>query len=122
MKFYYSLFLISIALLLSACGPHPVAGVWKTTEDNSYGITKLVVSFEGRAVFVSRKLDDTTWHCFWAVTGKQVAKLNCTSSLNPEQKESFLLNINDQGLAELHHKSQLVAILTRQDENPSPKK
>jgi hypothetical protein len=53
MKFHYSLFLFSIALLLSACRPHPAAGVWKTTADNDYGITKLVVVFEGRADFVT---------------------------------------------------------------------
>ena len=122
MKFHSSLFLLSITLLLSACSPHPAAGVWKTTEDNDYGITKLVVAFEGRVDFVTRKLDNATWHCFWAVTGKQEASLDCTSSLNPEQEETFLLIINDQGLAELRHKSQLVASFTRQDENPSPQK
>ncbi len=58
MKIHYSLFMLSIALLLSACSPHPAAGVWKTTEDNDYGITKLVVAFEGRADFVARKLDN----------------------------------------------------------------
>lgn len=122
MKFHSSLFLLSIALLLCACSPHPAAGVWKTTEDNDYGITKLVVAFEGRADFVTRKLDNATWHCFWAVTGKQEASLDCTSSLNPEQEETFLLTINNQGLAELRHKSQLVASFSRQDENPSPNK
>ena len=122
MKFQYSLFLLSIVLLLSACSPHPAAGVWKTTEDNSYGITKLVLSFEGRANFVTRKLDNATWHCFWAVTGKHEASLDCTSSLNTEQEESFFLTVNDQGLAELRHTSQLVGTFTRQDENPSPKK
>jgi len=122
MKFHSSVFLLSIILLLSACSPHPAAGVWKTTEDNDYGITKLVVAFEGRADFVTRKLDNATWHCFWAVTGKQEASLDCTSSLNPEQEETFLLTISNQGLAELRHKSQLVASFTRQDENPSPKK
>jgi len=120
MKRHYSLFLLSIALLLSACSPHPAAGVWKSTEDNDYGITKLVLSFEGRADFVTRKLNNATWHCFWANTGKQEASLDCTSSLNPEQEESFFLTINDQGLAQLRHQSQLVGSFTRLDENPSP--
>ena len=122
MKFQYSLFLLSIVLLLSACSPHPAAGVWKANEDNAYGISKLVLSFEGRADFVTRELDNATWHCFWAVTGKNEASLDCTSSLNTEQEESYLLTINDQGLAELRHKSQLVGVFTRQDENPSPRK
>ena len=120
MRLHYSLFLLSIAMLLSACSPHPAAGVWKTAEDNNYGITKLVLSFEGRADFVTGKLNNATWHCFWANTGKQEASLDCTSSLNPEQEEAFFLTINDQGLAQLRHQSQLVGSFTRQDENPSP--
>lgn len=120
MKLHYSLFFPGIALLLSACSPHPAAGVWKSTEDNDYGITKLVLSFEGRADFVTGKLNNATWHCFWANTGKQEASLDCTSSLNPEQEEAFFLTINDQGLAQLRHQSRLVGSFTRQDENPSP--
>ena len=120
MRLHYSLFLLSIAMLLSACSPHPAAGVWKTAEDNNYGITKLVLSFEGRADFVTGKLNNATWHCFWANTGKQEVSLDCTSSLNPEQEEAFFLTINDQGLAQLRHQSQLVGSFTRQDENPSP--
>lgn len=50
------------------------------------------------------------------------ATLNCTSSLNSEQKEIFVLIVNDQGLAELQHQSKLVGVFMRQDENPSPKK
>ena len=92
MRLHYSLFLLSIAMLLSACSPHPAAGVWKTAEDNNYGITKLVLSFEGRADFVTGKLNNATWHCFWANTGKQEASLDCTSSLNPEQEEAFFFD------------------------------
>ena len=120
MKLRYSLFMPGVALLLAACSPHPAAGVWKTTEDNDYGITKLVLSFEGRADFVTRKLNNATWHCFWAITGTLEVSLDCTSSLNPEQEESFFLTINDQDLAQFRHKSQLVGTFTRQDENPSP--
>ena len=65
MKFHYSLFLLSIVLLLSACSPHPAAGVWKTTEDNSYGITKLVLSLkvdkQSESNFKARGLEAFTY-------------------------------------------------------------
>jgi len=122
MKTFRSVFLLTIAALSFSCSPHPVAGVWKTTEDNDYGISKLIVSFEGRADFITTKRDNTAWHCFWGATGKREASLDCSSSTNSEQEGRFILNINDQGLAELRHKSLLVARFTRQHENPAPGK
>ncbi len=122
MKITYSLFLLAAVLFLTACSPHSGAGVWKATEDNDYGISRLVVNFEGWADFTTSKLDNAAWHCFWAATDKKEASLNCTSSLNLEQEEVFILTVNDQGLAELRHKSKLVGVFVRQDENPSPKK
>lgn len=122
MKFYYLLFILSISLLLSACSPHPAAGVWKATEDNGYGISRLVVGFDGRADFVTRKLDNASWHCFWAMSGKQEATLDCSSSLNADQEERFILSVNEQGFAQLQHKSQIAGTFQRLNENPSPKK
>ncbi len=122
MKVYYALFFLGISLLLSACSPHPAAGVWKTTEDNGYGISRLVVGFDGRADFVTRKLNNATWHCFWAMSDKREAILDCTSSLNTEQEERFILSINEQGFAQLQHKSQLVGTFMRLNESPSPRK
>ena len=114
--------MLTVVPLLSACSPHPGAGVWKTTEDNDYGISGLNVSYDGKADFVTSKLDNTTWHCFWGATGKHEAILDCSSSTNSEQEERFILTVNDQGLAELRHKSQLVAGFARQDENPAHEK
>ena len=122
MRFSSYLLLPTIVVLLSACTPHPASGVWKTTEDNDYGVSKLVVGFDGRANFETQKLNNASWHCFWSATNTQETVLNCTPSTNPEQEERFTLTINNQGMAELRHNTQLVATLTLQDENPSPKK
>jgi len=50
---------------LSSCSPHTGTGVWKATGENDWGIERLVVSFEGRATFVSKK-NNAYCHCFWA--------------------------------------------------------
>lgn len=121
MKLILPLLLLSVTMLLSACTPHPASGVWQTTEDNVYGISRLVVGFEGRANFVTTKLDNATWHCFWSATSKQETELNCKPSTDSEQEETFILTINDKAMAELRHDAKLVAIFTRLDENPSPK-
>ena len=110
-------------LLLSACSPHPATGVWKATGDNELGINRLVVGYEGRAEFITTKLDSANWHCFWGAPDKKKLELNCTSSTNSDQKRSFTLSVNDQGLAEFQRKGGAVlATFTRVDENPSPRK
>jgi len=121
MKFYTPLFLLITTFFISACSPHPASGVWKSLEDNDYGIKDLIVSFDGRANFTSLKSENATWHCFWNSTNKQEAELRCTPSTDPDREEQFILTINDQGLAELRHDARLITLLTLQDENPSPK-
>ncbi len=124
MKFKQSHFLLFISsiLLLAGCSRHPGAGVWKTDTDNQLGIEKIVVGFEGKAVFVSTKPEKTSWHCFWRGSKEKELLLECAPSTNPDKKQSFFLSINDQGLAEFRNDSSLLAIFTRTDENPSPKK
>jgi outer membrane biogenesis lipoprotein LolB len=117
-----ALLFIITSFLLSACTPHPGAGVWKATADNEQGISKLTVGFEGKAEFTSSKQNNALWHCFWSTADKKKLALECTPSTNPEQKTSFELIINEQGLAELYSKTTLLATFKRLDENPSPKK
>jgi hypothetical protein len=120
MKFSIALFLLTNTLLLTACSPHPASGVWKTTADNDYGINKIVVGFDGKANFATPKLDNATWHCFWSAASEQETVLNCTPSTNPDQEERFILSIKNKATAELRHNSQVITVLTLQDENPSP--
>ena len=124
MKFKHAHFLLFISsiLLLTACSRHPGTGVWKTETDNQLGIEKIVVGFEGKAVFVSTKPEKTDWHCFWRGSKEKELLLECTPSTNPDKKKSYFLSVNDQGLAELRDDSSLLATFTRTDENPSPKK
>lgn len=122
MKPYYFLFITAISVLLCACEPHPGAGVWSPqVAGNEYGASTLVVSYDGRAEFGTRKPQPTTWHCFWSATGKQTVALQCTSSINPDDEQTFDLVADGQGHAELHHDQRLVARLIRKDENPALK-
>ena len=116
------LLLVSTILLLSACSPHSGTGVWITDAENQLGINKLVVGFEGRAEFVSTKPEKTDWHCFWRGSKEKELILDCKPSTNPDHEQSYVLSINDQGLAEFRNDSSLLAIFTRSDENPSPNK
>ncbi|WP_299876483.1 hypothetical protein [uncultured Cocleimonas sp.] len=124
MKFKQSHFLLFISsiLLLTACSRHSGTGVWKTDTDNQLGIEKIVVGFEGKAVFVSTKPKKIDWHCFWRGSKEKELLLECTPSTDPDKKQSYYLIVNEQGLAELRDDSSLLATFTRTDENPSPKK
>ena len=119
MKFFYGLLLVTFTVFISACSPHPASGVWEATQDNDYGISRLTMSFDGKAEFVTTKLNDTNWHCFWSATGKKQANLDCNPSTELEQKKNFVLNVNDQGVAELTHDSRLMGTFKLLNENPS---
>lgn len=118
MKKIASLFLIIFAVLISGCSPHPATGVWKSTQENDYGVSKLVVAFDGKAEFVSKKLDNAIWHCFWAAKAKQQVELKCKPSTNTEKEESFKLLIDENGFANLSLKSQLISTFELVNENP----
>ena len=122
LSFRIPAFVIFISLFLSACSPHPATGVWKATTDNKLGINRLVVGFEGRAEFKTSKLDNANWHCFWAAPDKKQLEFDCTPSTNPDEKRTFVLSVNDKGLAEMKEEGALLATFTRVDENPSPRK
>ncbi len=124
MKFLSQYFLapLAIILLLSACSPHSGSGVWKAVTNNDQGIAKLTVGFDGRAEFIASQQNNTLWHCFWTAIDRTKLALDCTPSTNPKQEQSFVLNINEQGQAELRTGTTLLATFKRLDENPSAKK
>ena len=121
MKVLYQRFLpfFIISLLFWACSPHEGSGVWQAVEENDLGISKLIVSFEGKAEFTTSQPDNIRWHCFWSIADKKKLALNCTPSNNPEHHQNFQLNINSQGEAELSDDSSVWAKFKRLDENPS---
>lgn len=115
--------MVVITLLLSSCSPHSGTGVWKANADNEWGITRLVVGFEGRAEFKSTKKNNAVWHCFWTAAGDEKGvDLDCAPSTDTEHKQKFTVTVNDQGFAELRNEATLLATFTLQDENPSPQK
>lgn len=118
MKIYFRFTAVCFTLLIAACSPHPASGVWKTTHDNAYGISRLTMSFDGRAKFVSTKLNDATWHCFWSASGDKQADLDCNPSTEKESKSLFVLKVTSPGEAELFHDLTRVGIFHLQNENP----
>lgn len=122
MKHFYTVLLLSLTVFITACSPHPASGVWATTDDNDYGISKVIVGFDGMANFTTQKSNNAEWHCFWSATNKQEILLKCTSSTNPDNEERFTLSVNDKKIGELQHNDRLVSLLTFQNENPSPPK
>jgi len=105
--------------MLSGCSPHPGSGVWESTQSNDFGLSRLVVGFDGRASFDTKSSKTISWHCFWSASGKQEIQLSCTPSTNPDNGQKFSLNVNEQGLAEFKQQGKRIALLKRLDEDPS---
>jgi len=110
---------ILCTLFLSACSPHPGTGKWKADGENSLGIAKLTVAYEGKAVFTSTKPDPAVWHCFWNAAEKQTVNLACTPSTDTEAEQHFVFSVQDDGIAELSRNGQRIGLFIRIEGNPA---
>ena len=108
-------------LLLTACAPHPGAGIWGAQEGNSMGIEKVTLSFDGKGEFVSQEQQSVTWHCFWGATGKQTVAMQCTPSINPDIERKFTLVIGENGNATLSDAKQVIGRFERLSGKPEIK-
>ena len=111
------LFLSAIALLLSACSPHPGAGNWAAAEENDWGVSRLTLSYEGRAMFDS-KTPPANWHCFWGGTDRQTARLDCTPSSNTDKETQFTFSVNQGGIGILSLEGDILGRFQRVDGKP----
>ena len=110
-------FLPAIALLLSACSPHPGAGNWTAAEENDWGISRLTLSYEGRGLFTSRQ-PAATWHCFWGGMDRQTARLDCTPSSNTDRETQFVFSVNQDGIGILSQEGKTLGRFRRIDGKP----
>ena len=114
MKSIYALVLLIVIASITACSPHPASGVWQTTDLNDYGITKMIVAFDGKANLTT---DNATWRCFWSAKTKTEMSLECTPSSNPDNEQIFIMLVKEPGVAELRKGSESIASFIRLDEN-----
>ncbi len=115
---YPFVILFSCLLILTACSPHPGTGVWSANAENKYGLSKIIIAFNGRAEFTTTRLMKTKWHCFWGKKTKTILSLDCSPASNPEQSRKFTIVSLDKMSAELREAGKPIATLKRVDENP----
>lgn len=115
----FRLLLIAVSLsLLTACSPHPSSGVWVSKADNSLGLSKMIIAFNGKAEFTTSKPTEAKWHCFWGKQSDKALSLDCTPSTNPDLARKFTVIAVDQMNAEMRENDKVIATLKRVDENP----
>ncbi|WP_457665460.1 hypothetical protein [Thiolapillus sp.] len=113
------LILIPFILTITACSPHPGAGLWKAEGENDLGIKVLTMAYEGKAVFSSTRGKVALWHCFWNGADRQSANLDCTPSTNPDAEERFVFTVREDGTGELSQQGKIIAKFVREEGNPS---
>ncbi|WP_456372737.1 hypothetical protein [Thiolapillus sp.] len=104
-------------LLLSACSPHPGAGNWVAMEKNEQEVSGLTLSYDGRALFVSRK-PAATWHCFWSGRDRDSVRLDCTPSTDKKREEHFIFSIEKDGSGILKSGNRVLGRFRRVDGRP----
>ncbi len=111
------LFLPVVGLLLSACSPHPGAGNWTATEENDWGISRLTLSYEGRAMFDS-KTPSANWHCFWGGRDARTVQLDCTPSSHADRETQFSFSVDKDGTGILSLGGKALGRFKRADGKP----
>jgi hypothetical protein len=81
--------IVLAAILITACSPHPGAGKWQAIDDNSLGIKKLSILFEGKSEFTTIENEKVKWHCFWGAESKTKMSMTCTPSIDTNEHETF---------------------------------
>ena len=106
--------LLIIILFISSCSPHPSAGNWKASDENTLGITDLKILFEGKAEFTMTLQDKAEWHCFWAAQDKNNISMNCVPSTDTERRELFDFNVSPDGQGKLSQNGKIISNFQRQ--------
>ncbi|MDH3354129.1 MAG: hypothetical protein OEL79_02805 [Chromatiales bacterium] len=99
----------ALAYLLTACSPHPGAGYWQTTGEESPNFIKefvrLEVGYEGRTnIFDSKTAtpEQAIRRCFWSGVDAQTLMLTCVQASNTDIEESYQLRVSpDNNTADL---------------------
>jgi len=111
---YFTLLLLVVVLVLSACSPHPAAQTWITNQENDLGINKINVVFEGTADFYSATDGRSIRRCFWGAKTRNSIELTCVHSDNTDIKETYKLEVTEDGKALLSQDNALITQLSRQ--------
>ncbi len=69
--------ILSVALLLGACSPHPGAGHWVPEGANPEGFTGLSVQFDGKAEFYVQDKQEAVLRCFWGGESARTISMDC---------------------------------------------
>lgn len=102
---------LACLFVLSGCSPHPGAGNWVSTSDNSLKLAKLVVHFEGRAEFLTEE-DVELARCFWGAEESNILRFECTTAQDTDNQLAYRLVV-DNDMATLSAAEKIVAQLKR---------
>ena len=103
-------------LLISACTPHPGAGIWMSSTTNDEHITKVSVFFEPTVKIYSSDTEQAILECGWWALNKTDIEMECVHLPNTETKVKYQLNVVEKDKAELFKQGKLVTTLTRKIE------
>ena len=104
--------ILSVALFLGACAPHPGAGHWVPEGTNPEGFTGLSVQFDGKAEFYAQGREEAVVRCFWGGESAETISMDCVVAENTEIQRRYALNIQADR-AELFSGAKMVGVFTR---------
>ena len=100
---------VIIALVFSACGPHPSSGEWKGTTGGDNRYSRLKVQFDGKAFLFVPGREDHQVRCFWAGESATIVNMDCMLNDPSERRFSYRLRIIDDRASELLQNGEVLA-------------
>lgn len=107
---------VILAWFLSACSPHPGAGVWVVAADEAAAeFVRLNVMYEGRTDMFGAAGDSAIRRCFWHGIDAAAIEMKCVVASDTEREELYLLRVDSaSGVAELARDGNVVGRYRRE--------
>jgi hypothetical protein len=106
---------LSVALFLSACSPHPGAGYWLSQGSNTDGFIGLAVQYDGKAELYVQGKEEAAVRCFWGGESAETISMDCVVAENTEIRRRYSLHIAQPDQAELISGAKTIAVFKRSD-------
>ena len=107
-------FLLTLtAILLSSCSAHPGSGNW-VASDQAARFSRIAVEYDGKAELFVPDRDNYLYRCFWSGHDATSIRLQCSSADNEQDSPEYVLNVGQDGMAELSHQGDSLGRYTRQ--------
>ncbi len=100
-------------ILTAGCSGHPGTGTWLADGPNDSGYWILKIEFDGKATMLGKTQAKPVMGCYWHATASDTISLQCATSKNQEDPETYYLKVSGDDRASFIRDDKLLAAFRR---------